>query len=167
MEEKLFAASNRIGDRIAAKILDDAEAENAKVRDMCAKKPNRRVAHFWPAELEPYLGQIKSQLLKGPFAEAPKLAWRTLILFLDLCVDEWETHDAAGYNDDDHDEVEDFHEIAENIMVDIWRARETASDREWFGHVGRRKELDDLRGSAEFARDSRYENIYEFLATGD
>ncbi|KAK8014807.1 hypothetical protein PG990_008103 [Apiospora arundinis] len=168
VEDKLFAASNRIGERIATKILEDAEAENAKVRELCAKKPKRRVAHFWPAELEPYLDQIKSQLLEGPYAQSPKLAWRTLILFLDLCVDEWESHEENDFDEDLQDEVEEFHELAQEIMLDIWAARERVDDwREWFGHADRRQELDDLRDNAEYSRDSRYETMYELLKNGD
>ncbi|KAK8018512.1 hypothetical protein PG991_007702 [Apiospora marii] len=169
MEEKLFAASNRIGERISTTILENAEEENAKAREICDKKPKRRAAHFWPAELEPYLHQIRSQLLEGPFAEAPKLAWRTLILFLDLCIDEWEScNKNEEYDDADQDEVEEFHDLAQEIMIDIWRAREHINDwREWFGHADRRRELQDLRDNAEFCRDSRYDEMYTLLVTGD
>ncbi|KAK8044400.1 hypothetical protein PG993_004424 [Apiospora rasikravindrae] len=143
MEEKIFATSNRIGERIAIKILEDSDEANA------------RASAMWPS----YWG--------GPFAEAEKLAWQTLISVLRLCVDEWEADPEDDFDDGDQDEVEEFHDLAQDIMLSIWNAQHRVPGlRKWLDHPDRRKELDDLRDDAEFSREERYEKMIEFLENG-
>ncbi|KAK7943807.1 uncharacterized protein PG986_012920 [Apiospora aurea] len=163
MEEKLLAVSSRVGKQLAADIVSNAAETSSKIRADCTKRRKRKVVQVWLPALEPFLDQIKSQLLEGPFADGPRLAWETLFQVLTLWVKEWEQGEEPEWEDEE--EVEGFHEEADELMCAIWWAQHRKSRHEqgrktwdWLREVARRDEVADLQDASQWSED-RYPTI--------